>query len=120
MKTASFFDYNGPGRISIARWAPKKIAPYITEYPALSPGWWYKSVPKEEYIARYQSEILAKLNPQKVWYDLHELVRGYEPILMCWEKGPLIGNNFCHRTLVAKWFEETLGEKVTEIFQTLF
>ncbi len=109
MKTGSFFLTVGlPGRISIARFAPKghRDPP---RYGALAPGPWFKSVTVEDYRRRY-AEQLAGLDAAAVWADLHGLAAGAEPVLLCWERP----GQFCHRRLVADWFEETLGEDVPE------
>ena len=114
MKTASFFTYKGPGRISIARYAPK----WLNGLPVcgqLAPGNWFNSVSKEEYIYRYKNEILKPLNPQEIFNKLTTLAGGFEPVLLCWEKPPFDDANFCHRRLVADWFKETLGVDVPEI-----
>lgn len=119
MKTSSFFEYHGVGSISIARRAPKAMVEMVSYLP-LAPGWWFNSVPLDEYVYRYKTEILARLNPQRVWNDLHELAKGHEPVLLCWEKGRLEGANFCHRVLVSAWFKETLGQDVLEMYPSLF
>ncbi len=59
----------------------------------------------EEYTRLYQSEILSKLDPLKVYEELDGAV------LLCWEKA----GSFCHRRLVAEWIESATGEKVLEL-----
>jgi hypothetical protein len=109
VKTGSFFLTGGlPGRVSIARFAPKDHRD-LPRYGALAPGAWFKSVPEEEYRRRYAAQ-LACLDPEAVWADLHGLADGSEPVLLCWERP----GQFCHRRLVAGWFEETLGVAVPE------
>ena len=117
MKTASFFTYKGPGRISIARYAPKYLRD-LPSFPELAPGKWFNSVSKDEYIYRYKNEILAPLDPQDVLNRLTLITHGIEPVLLCWEKPPFDDNNFCHRRLVADWFKENLGLDVVEIENT--
>ena len=38
MKTSSFFSYTGPGRISIARFAPRGTPAGVRVYKRLAPG----------------------------------------------------------------------------------
>ena len=71
MKTASFFTYFGPGRISIARYAPRGMQGFRV-YRALAPGRWFNTTPYTHYVALY-SEQLAKLNAEQVRSHLIEL-----------------------------------------------
>jgi len=114
MKTASFFTAKGPGRISIARSAPRGIEPGYRQFRALAPGKWFKSVTKEEYRALYAREILAPLDPRATFEALCALAGGAEPVLLCWERPPFTDTNWCHRRLVAEWFGEKLGIDVAE------
>ena len=124
MKTSSFRLYTGPGRISIARWAPRGCPAGYRVFTPLAPGKWFNSVADDEYIALYMKQ-LAALDPQKTWDQLHELAGGHEPVLLCWEVAPfhahqpiLIADaartpegkkpNWCHRRLVAHFFKEKL------------
>jgi hypothetical protein len=111
VKTASFFTYKGPGRISIARYAPRWTPAGFEDYSKLEPGPWFKSVTQERYVELYHAEVLGKLDPQKTFDELQELGHGAEPVLLCWEKP----GEFCHRRLVAEWFSEKLGVKVPEL-----
>jgi len=119
MKTSSFYLYSDPGRISIARAAPRReVAAGFKVYRALAPGAWLFD-PKygEDYNAyreRYFREILAPLDPQKEWDDLHALADGHEPVLLCHEHLRNAGD-WCHRRMVAEWFEQALGVKVPEM-----
>jgi hypothetical protein len=65
--------------------------------------------------AEFVERILDPLDPQKVWDQLHELAGGGEPVLLCFERPPFSKKNWCHRRLVAAFFEERLGVKVPEI-----
>jgi len=114
MKTGSFSTCKEPGRISIARFAPRFTTGHAT-FKALAPGPWFNKVPKEKYIELYTDEILAPLDPQKTWDALHELAKGHEPVLLCYEKPPFTDENWCHRRLVAAWFTRTLGHEVLEM-----
>jgi hypothetical protein len=57
------------------------------------------------YREEYQ-KILDKLDPQEVFEYL-----GENAILLCWEPP----GKFCHRRLVAEWFERELGVEVPEL-----
>ena len=69
-----------------------------------------------QYRDIYFGEILAPLDPQKVYDDLHEHAAGVDPVLLCWEKPPfdITGDNWCHRRMVAEWFCNRLGVDVPE------
>ncbi|WP_237929960.1 hypothetical protein [Buttiauxella sp. S19-1] len=110
MKTSCFSLYRGEGRISIARYAPRNTPAGYRTYQKLAPGNWFNSVSTSRYIELFQSEILAKLNPEHVWNELHVITGGVEPVLLCWEKP----GEFCHRQLVARWFRRELGIAVEE------
>jgi hypothetical protein len=114
MKTASFFCYDGPGRISIARLTPRAAQPGYRVYRRLAPGPWFNSVPYDEYVVLYE-EQLSTLDARRVWDELHSLVAPHEPILLCWERPPLTTKTWCHRTMVANWIGRVLEEQVTEL-----
>ena len=120
MKTASFFTYFGPGRISIARFAPRGMQGFRV-YRALAPGPWFNTTPYTQYVALY-SEQLAKLDAAQVRSHLIALAAPAEPVLLCWERPPFAlpsaadpKGNWCHRTMVAAWFKRELGEILTEV-----
>lgn len=116
MKTASFRTYTGPGRVSIARFAPRGCPAGYKIYKALAPGPWFNSVSKEEYLKRFCFEVLAPLKPIHVYDELHRLVGdGVEPVLLCWEVPPFTDSNWCHRRIVAEWFQRTLQKTVPEL-----
>lgn len=104
-------------------------------YPDLAPnadllnGFKQKKFDIEDYTKIYQQQ-LDKLDPQKVWSDLHALTNGSEPTLLCFEKPkaqlavtgyephPCDQNLwFCHRRLVAQWLGSTLNKTVPEAFR---
>jgi len=98
-----------PNAVSIARSSPVWYTGQ--EYKKLAPSYnllmKYKNDGDQEYyIKKYNEEVLDKLNPSEVFKEL-----GSEAILLCWE-GP---KKFCHRHLVANWFENKLGIKLQEI-----
>lgn len=116
MKTASFFSYTGPGRISIARLVPRRTPAGYKIFRALAPGSWFNSVSEAEYNELFRVDILGPLkNKARETHErLVELAGGHEPVLLCWEK-PADENTYCHRAIVARFFEEKLGIEVPEI-----
>ena len=61
-----------------------------------------------ETLRRKVTDILDKLNPEKVFNDLRE-----DAVILCWEKpGP---GALCHRRLIAEWFHDRLQIKVNEL-----
>lgn len=114
MKTSSFFSYTGPGRISIARFAPRKTPAGFRIYKPLAPGPWFNSVSKAEYEQLYFAQ-LAQLDPVAVVEKLEELASGSEPVLLCYEKPPFTSSNWCHRTMVAEWLKKEADIEVLEI-----
>ena len=113
MKTASFFTYTGPGRISIARWAPRATPAGFRIYRPLNPTAAMLKLPRVEYEPRYQA-ILSRLDPRQVIQDLHCLADPHEPVLLCWERPPFSQTVWCHRRMVADWLQNTLGLVVPE------
>ena len=113
MKTASFFTYTGPGRISIARYAPRGTPAGFRQYRALAPDADMLKMSQALYLPRYAA-ILNALDPMQVWDDLHRLAGDQEPVLLCWERPPFTPTNWCHRRLVADWFARALGVTVPE------
>ena len=114
MKTASFFTYNGPGRISIARIAPRNTPPGYKVFSPLAPGRWFESVAYVEYRELYRAQ-LAELDAARVVAELTEMAAGAEPVLLCWEKPPFDARNWCHRMLVSAWLSAELGLVVAEL-----
>jgi hypothetical protein len=118
MKTASFKTYSGPGRISIARYAPRGTPAGYRVFKALAPDQDMLHLVREAYLPRYQA-ILDRLDPQATWDHLHALAGDAEPILLCWEVPPFSARNWCHRRLVADWFQARLGASVPEFQSNL-
>ncbi len=115
MKTASFFTYTGPGRVSIARFPPRGTPAGFRVFKPLAPGSWFNSVTREEYERLFAAQ-LAQLDPQRVWDALHQLAGpDTEPVLLCWERPPFNDRNWCHRRLVAAWLEQEIGTAIPEI-----
>lgn len=85
-------------------------------YPELAPKFsfwkqWHDNIGKvseEEnnryYVQEYWNQVLQKLNPEEVYQKLDN------SILLCYESN----DKFCHRHIVAAWFEILLGVKVPE------
>ena len=101
-KLKSFPDDITP--VSICRKSPawyrgleyKKLAP---TYEILTE---YKRNPNEaRYISRYNREILAALNADKIYKELTELTGNHSFALVCYEKP----SDFCHRHLAAEWLK---------------
>ena len=57
------------------------------------------------YIREYWSKVLSRLDAKKVYQDLDNC------ILLCYEDN----TKFCHRLIVAAWFELLLGVTVDEV-----
>lgn len=127
-----------PNAISIAGKAPEWYKG--KEYKKLAPKYWFFKKfkdPTDEhyhdvdfYIKNYNKEVLNTLDAKEVLEEMCELLGiEYTPnpdiILLCWESKPKesmtkedILNDikyFCHRHLVAEWFESKLGIKILEI-----
>jgi hypothetical protein len=73
------------------------------------------NAPAHIYVPRFRDEVLAPLDPQQVWNELHQIASGAEPVLQCFERPPFDPKNWCHRRLVAAWFKERLGHDVPEL-----
>ncbi len=115
IRTSSFRIYEGPGRVSIARFAPRGTPAGFRVFRKLAPGEWFNSVSKEEYRTLYFREILAPLNPRETFDTLVAMAAPAEPVLLCWERPPLTESNWCHRRLVAEWLADALGVEVPEM-----
>jgi hypothetical protein len=115
MKTSCFAVFQGPGRISIARFAPRATPAGFRVFKSLAPGDWFNKVTESEYRRRYFGEILSQLDPNDVVAQLEELAAGAEPVLLCWEKPPLTKDNWCHRRMVAEWLRTSLRLEVPEL-----
>ena len=86
-------------------------------YPKLAPKlsfWkiWHDQIgkiSKEEnnkyYVQEYWKQVLSKLDPKQVYSELDN------SILLCYEPN----TEFCHRHIVAAWFEMLLGVEVPEL-----
>jgi len=108
IQTSFFALFNGNNGISIARYSPQwfKCGTYLSLCPSIDLVYSYKNatITKREYASIYYDQVLSKLDPLKVATDLNNKV------MLCWENY----NYFCHRFIVAKWLENTMGIKVKE------
>lgn len=70
-------------------------------------------IDKDEYTVEFKRLVLDELNAKDVW---DEIVTRYgeDVTLLCYEKP----GEFCHRRLVADWFELELGVVVSELQKT--
>jgi hypothetical protein len=115
MQTASLLEYFGPGRIAICRWTQRWMPGGYRVFKPLVPGDWCKLTSgqwvDDDTFERGYAEQLAALCPAQTWDALHALHPGQEPVLLCWERPPLVRpGNWCHRSLVADWFKAHLGQ----------
>ena len=116
MKTSYFgkVKENFPNAVAICRYSPDWWSGF--EYKALAPSakllsdYRGKGISDAEYGARYQREVLDLLDP-RVTYETICKMADPDAILVCWE-GP---TKFCHRQLVAQWFEDEIGCKIPEL-----
>ena len=118
MQTSNFWKYpEGNNRIAISRAVPTTINAGYKRYRKLAPGPWFKNPEyrnnEPAFRKIYLEDILATLNPLEEWENLHKLAGGSEPILLCWEPLKKPGE-YCHRRMLAKWFEDALGVVVPE------
>ena len=68
---------------------------------------WKKNQDNEYYIKCFKQEVLDKLDWFQAYEELHNLADScgkfqYEIALICYEKP----SDFCHRHLVADWFNK--------------
>lgn len=92
--------------VAISQGVPKWNDGKFKDFKLLAPSWKLVRESNEgKYEELYTEEVLSKLDARKIYEQL-----GEDAVLLCWEKP----NEFCHRHLVAKWFEQELGIKVDE------
>lgn len=96
---------------TISPWVFKVIPEHrLTHLPILAPSWNllldYKNgnITTEEYCITYNNYLLC-LDPQQIYDVLQD-----DCILLCYESP----KEFCHRHLVADWFNRTLDLDVKE------
>ena len=117
MKTGCFkqvSDGHTNGYVSISLY-PSKNDFINHEYKSLAPNWKLlenlnkKKITEDQFIKSYKEQLLL-LNAYTVYDDLNSLVTGFEPIIMT----SVSKKKFCHRHLVAEWFESELGIVIEE------
>lgn len=113
MKTASWYTWRGEGRVGISVGTPRGMPAGYKLYRPLNPTRDMLHMARPEYEKIYFG-MLGQLDPQKVWDDLHVMAKGAEPVLLCFERPPFTEGNWCHRRMVADWFDRTLGHQVPE------
>ena len=117
MKTGFFKqidDSATKGFVSIAL-HPSKNDNVLLEFRALAPNWKLmenlksNKISEDVFVKEYKKQ-LNNLNAKSIFEQINFLSSGNEPILMTH------GNktSFCHRHILAKWFEEELGVIVEE------
>jgi hypothetical protein len=72
----------------------------------------HKGLSEELYNKEFERIVLADLDPSEV-YEAIIAEYGDDVTLMCFEKLESPGD-FCHRRLVARWFEKNLEVEVPE------
>lgn len=70
----------------------------------LAPSWAMMKSPRENYDREFKKQ-LEKLDARQVYDQL-----GDNAVLLCYE----VPNDWCHRRMVAEWFENELGIVVPE------
>jgi hypothetical protein len=84
----------------------KTLAPKYEFFAAYKAG----EIDSDGYTSEFRRLVLAPLNPRLLYDRLHA-EHGPEVTLLCYEKP----GDFCHRRLVAEWFEQELGVSVPEL-----
>lgn len=112
MQTSNFASYRGDRGVSIARWTPAWYTGHTCIELAPPPAlirWWkqnqWQDEPELTFFGWYHEEVLSKLDPHQLFEELEDKV------LLCYEARGI----FCHRRIVAEWFEYHLGVKVGEL-----
>lgn len=97
--------------VSIALYPPTNVK--CLRMPSLAPTHsilFDKYRTEDRYTHRYLSEVLGKLDAQKVLSEIKALGNGEDVALCCYEKP----GEFCHRHIVAKWLTDNTGVVVEE------
>ena len=116
MQTSYFSNIrNIQAPLSISQYPPKW---YVgAQFKVLAPPWAlvdmaHKGLSRELYTKEFHRLVLADLDPREV-YDAIVAEYTENVTLMCFEKLENPGD-FCHRRIVAEWFEKQLDIKVPE------
>ena len=115
MKTSSYRLFrHTPGGVRISVGRPRFLStagmPY---FPELAPQRSWLEWPRDEYVAHFRDR-LAGLNAQEVYDRIVGAAYPNEPVLLCFEVAPLTAANWCHRSIVAEWFEQSIGIEIPE------
>jgi hypothetical protein len=115
--TASWWTQLPPdhAKIGVCRTVPRAFAGNVN-YRELAPPRALKGLEPRAFQAAYDAQ-LNKLDAQFVMARIEQLAKGNTPVLVCWENARDInaGRCWCHRHLVARWFEREVGIAVDEI-----
>jgi hypothetical protein len=112
----SFFDniVNVTTPLSISGKAPDWYAG--PQFRLLAPkrgffdAWKAGEIDNDGYIREFNAQVLAQLDPADIYARLTAQY-GADLTLLCYERP----GEFCHRRLVAQWFEHALGIVVPEL-----
>lgn len=115
IKTGSWFAPLPPCHlpIGISRSIPRRAPAGCRVYRKLAPGPWFNDVSRTEYGRRFREEILAPLDPYATAAELLTMAGRQTATLLCYEKPHDL--QWCHRSLVAAWLSDALGEPVPEL-----
>ena len=69
----------------------------------------------DSFRVEYSETVLGPLDAAVVFEELHELAANTKPVLLCFERTPFSATNWCHRRMVADWFQNELGIEVPEL-----
>jgi hypothetical protein len=102
-------------RVGVSR-STRGVPRGFRRFAGLEPGKWFASIRDPvEWQARYNAEMLSKLDPARVVADLRGMSDGARPIvLLCWEPSDASGG-WCHRALISVWLKERLDLDVREL-----
>jgi len=111
MRTSYFaINFDHPNAVSIALFPPKvfkgRCFPDLAPSKGLLNKYKRKEITERQYTMEYIRTVLDKLDPKETYNKL-----GKDAVLLCYERA----GEFCHRQLVATWFDIWLKVKVTEI-----
>jgi hypothetical protein len=87
----------------------RKLAPKWEFFSAYRAG----EIDEDEYTKEFYEQVLKPLSARDM-YEFLTKTYGDDVILLCYEKP----GEFCHRRIVAGWFEEALGVDVPEYTNT--
>jgi uncharacterized protein (DUF488 family) len=80
-----------------------------TNFKNLAPKYEMINWPEDRYTPEFK-KILLNQNAKLVFDQMRSFSGGKDVVLLCYE----MPGQFCHRRLVAEWFEKELGIEVKE------